>query len=125
MPIRALLLTAIMCLSGCASQIMKSYIGQPVSAVVEEYGMPSGAYDIEPGKRAFIWTMTTSVVIPGTTTAYGTAIGNQVFMQGYTTPGVVSSDSCNYVMYATRTRIDIEGPAAWQVTGFKKPKFMC
>lgn len=118
----AFLLTSLV---GCASSIMKSYVGQPITAVIEDYGMPSGAYDVEPGKRAFMWTMNTTVYIPGYTSTYGTQIGNQIFMSGYSSPGVASTDSCNYVMYAKQTRTDIQGPAAWTVTSFKKPSIWC
>ena len=111
--------------TGCASRIMQSYIGQPISAVVEDYGMPSGAFDTDLGKRAFIWSMSVNVLIPGTTTTYGTAVGNQLFMNSYSSPGIMTSDSCNYVLYAERHRTDIEGPAAWVVTSFKKPSFWC
>jgi hypothetical protein len=121
----ALFFLCLVTLTGCASKIMQSYVGQPISAVVLDYGMPSGAFDIEPGKRAFIWSMSVNVFIPGTTTTYGTAVGNQLFLNSYSSPGVMASDSCNYVLYAERHRTDIEGPAAWRVTSFKKPSFWC
>jgi hypothetical protein len=119
------LLSSALLITGCASKIMQAYVGQPISAVVEDYGMPSGAFDIEPGKRAFVWSISTNIFIPGATTTYGTAIGNQLFLNSYSSPGVMTSDSCNYVLYAEKHRSDIEGPAAWRVTSFKKPGFWC
>jgi hypothetical protein len=111
--------------SGCASQIMKGYVGKPISNVVEDYGMPSGSFEVEVGKRAFIWQMNDSYVIPGHTNSTGTIVGNSVFTNTYTSPPVISTNRCAYVLYAAQTRTDIEGPAAWTVTGFKKPKLDC
>lgn len=112
-------------LAGCASQIMGGFVGKPVTTVISQYGFPAGAYDVEKNKRAFVWQMNNSVVIPGSSFTSGTVIGNQMFANTYTSPGYASSSTCAYVLYAEKTRNDIEGPAAWTIVGFEKPKMSC
>lgn len=116
---------AALALGGCASEIMKGYVGKPVSAVVEDYGMPSGSFQTNPGQRAFVWQMGRSIVIPGGTTGTATIVGNSIFSTSYTAPAMVGFHQCSYVLYATHTRTDIEGPAAWTVTSFKRPPLSC
>lgn len=115
----------IVSLAGCASQIMSGYVGQPITAVIAQYGMPSGSYDLEPGKRAFVWQMENSVIIPGSTTTTGTVVGNQIFTNSYNSGGYVATSTCAYVLHAQKTRDDVEGPAAWTIVGYDKPRFDC
>lgn len=93
--------------------------------VISQYGFPVGAYDLDRNKRAFVWQMNNSVVVPGSSFTTGTVIGNQVFANTYTAPAYASSFSCAYVLHAEKTRLDVEGPAAWTIVGFEKPKFGC
>jgi hypothetical protein len=111
--------------SGCASMIMESYVGQPLTAVINDYGMPSGEYDSGNGNRAFVWQRNKTTYIPGTTQTSGTVIGNQVFANSYTSGGYTTNRQCVYTIFAKRVRTDIDGPAAWQVTSFQEPNLMC
>ena len=122
---KAIAAVAAILLAGCASQIMSKYVGKPISEIVADYGMPAGAYDVEIGKRAFVWQMDSTVIVPGTSFTNASVIGNQVFANTYTSPDYASTSRCSYVMFATRTRTDIEGPAAWTVSGFRKPRLDC
>ena len=119
------LLTFAAMLVGCASQIMSGFVGKPMTAVISQYGFPAGSYDIDRNKRAFVWQMNNSVVVPGSSFTTGTVVGNQVFANTYSAPAYASSFSCAYVLHAEKTRSDIEGPAAWTIVGFEKPKFGC
>jgi hypothetical protein len=116
-------------LAGCASQIMQNYVGKPLSDAVSDYGPPVYSFDTGPGERAFLWSMNNSFVLPGTTTTNASVAvyGNTAQLYGTTTtnPPVSVSQQCTYAVYAKRTRSDIEGPAAWTVTGFKKPRIDC
>lgn len=112
-------------ISGCASQIMGGYVGRPITAVISEHGMPVGSYDVSADQRAFIWSKDSSYVIPGSSFTSGTLVGNQMFANTYSSPSYVGTSSCNYVLIARKTRTDIEGPAAWTVIGFEKPRFVC
>ena len=112
-------------LTGCATSIMKGYIGQPIATVVGDYGFPAGAYDLDVDKRAFVWSKTMTMVSPGTSTTTGSVVGNTMFAQTYSSPGIAMTGSCNYVLIAERRRTDIDGPAAWTVIDFQKPRFGC
>jgi UDP-N-acetyl-D-mannosaminuronate dehydrogenase len=112
-------------LFGCATSIMKGYIGQPISTVIGDYGFPAGAYDLDQNRRAFVWQKNVMIAVPGSSTTTASVVGNTMFAQTYSTPGMVGSSSCNYTLIAQRTRSDIEGPAAWTVVDFQKPRFMC
>lgn len=105
-----MVLGACMTLAGCASSTLKGYIGQPVSVAIEDYGMPSGNFDIDVGKKAFVWNVDSNYVIAS---------------HSETMPAIAGTTRCAYILYATQTRNDIEGPMAWTVTGFKKPKLDC
>lgn len=112
--------------AGCASMIMKGYVGQPLLSVMEDYGAPSSAYDTgRDQERAFIWVMGSTYVSPQVSRTNVGVIGNQLYGTTVTAPAVVSTSRCSYVIYAKRTRTDIEGPAAWTVVDFKRPSLMC
>lgn len=123
--ITAMFLLAAIALGGCASTIMKGYVDRPISDVVEDYGMPSGAYDLGDGVRAFVWQMSKSYTMPSFSSGQATVIGSQVFANSYTSPGITSTSTCSYVFRAKRTRTDIEGPAAWTIVSFKAPPLKC
>lgn len=119
------LLTFIFILSGCATQIMSGFIGKPITAVINKYGFPSGAYDVDQNKRAFVWQMNGGVIVPGNSFTNASVAGNQIFASTYSSPSYVSSFSCSYVMIAENNKLDIQGPAAWTVVGYEKPSFGC
>ncbi len=112
-------------LTGCASSIMGRYIGQPLSVPIGAYGFPVGAYDLGDSKRAFVWQMNNSFVIPSSSTTNASIVGNQIFSTTYSSPGFVAGSVCTYTLIASQTRTDIDGPAAWTVVGFQKPRFDC
>ncbi len=122
---KLLALPLIALITGCASQIMGGFVGKPVTAVISQYGMPVGSYDVSADTRAFVWSKTSSYVIPGSSYTSGTVVGNQMFANTYSSPSYVGSSSCSYVLLASKTRTDIEGPAAWTVIGFEKPRLGC
>ena len=116
---------AISVLAGCASSIMSRYVGKPLAIAVSDYGFPAGAYDLGDSKRAFVWQMNNSIVIPASSTTNATVTGNQIFSTTYSSPGFVAGSVCTYTLIASKTRTDIDGPAAWTVVGFQKPRFAC
>ena len=123
--IKTLAVFLVVALAGCASAIMERYVGRLMSDAVMDYGMPTTAFDTDPGKRAFVWTRSTTMLFGGNTTTTATRVGNNIFASSYTAPTVASDYSCQYVAFAERIRTDIDGPAAWRITGFKKPRLMC
>lgn len=115
-------------LVGCASDVMRGYVGSPLTEPVLDYGPPAFAFDTGQGSRAFVWRMQSAVTLPGSasTTASAFPIGNSTSVYANTIinpPQTILSD-CAYALYAERIS-DAEGPAAWRVTGFRKPRLGC
>ena len=122
-------LLVILMVSGCASQIMKSYIGHPVTDVIADYGPPTAGYETGKNEKMLIWERHRMHVNPGTSyttgSVYGYGNSASYFGNTYTTPATVSSSDCNYVLYARHTNKKLNSPAGWTVTGFKEPNIMC
>lgn len=123
------LITATVALSGCASAIMKSYVDKPLSEAVMDYGPPITAFDVEPGRRAFIWNIRSSVTLPGTATTTGNLnmSGGAGFYSASTiiNPPTTINSSCNYTLFAERIPGAPEGPAGWRIVGFRQPHLTC
>lgn len=56
--------TAVM-LTGCASQIMKNYIGAPISSVMLDYGPPDNIYKLSANEQAYQWSRTKTQAVAG------------------------------------------------------------
>ena len=104
---------------------MSGFVGKPMTAVVGQYGCPATSFDVDTNKRAFVWQIDNTRVVPGSSYTTGSVVGNQVFASTYSSPGYTSTRSCGYVLYAEKTRTDIEGPAAWTIVGYEKPRPRC
>ena len=119
------ILITIFALSGCASKIMQSYVGQDVRKVMLTYGKPSNAFNMGNGKRAFQWNKHKTYVTPTytNTSGYLSRYGSYATYNAYTrtTGGQVIHSSCVYTLFAKwSTKRN-----AWIVTGFQKPKLSC
>lgn len=112
-------------LSGCASQIMKGYVGQPLQMAMVDHGPPVNAFDMPDGTRAFQWVKKRSFVMPVSSYQSGNAsvVGNTVWWTQNTriSGGQPIHSECAYTMFA---RWD-EGANAWMLTGFQKPRWAC
>ncbi len=130
--------SGLLLLAACTSttEILQGYIGRPVSDVVVEFGMPSGAFDVGDGRRAFLWSRINTFTTPGyarTTVmrhpaSRDPARPRHADIWTYTTtiePPETYSTTCNYVIYAERANNQLEGPAGWTVTGFEEPPAGC
>ncbi|MGO4713497.1 hypothetical protein [Bradyrhizobium sp. 2TAF24] len=115
----ALALVSTLLLAGCASDIMKGYVGQPIEAAIADYGPPINSFDLGDGRRAFQWRQVHNDVVPGRSrvdirdTRYG-----ERRVETHT-PGYVESRECFYTLYATPR------DGRWFVTDFRKPTLMC
>lgn len=116
---------SLMFLMGCASQIMQGYVGHPVSDAVIDYGMPVTAFDIDQNTRAFIWQKTSTHTSPSYVSTYGNSYGNMWSATSYISPAQTSTHTCNYVIYAQKADNNLDGPAGWIITGYKKPSIWC
>lgn len=112
-------------LTGCASQIMQSYVGKDVREVMLDYGPPANAFDMGDGRRAFQWITNSSYTTPAYATTTGTAT-NYGYSSWVTTNtqihgGQTINSSCIYTLFARWN----EAREGWTIVDFKKPKFMC
>ncbi|MEO1950534.1 MULTISPECIES: hypothetical protein [Thioclava] len=118
---KRVLIAFFMVLSGCASQIMDSYVGKSISEPVLDYGPPMNVLDLPDGSRAYQWKMSDSgavpIVTPTTSTVYGPA--GLATVSGSQTNWVPYSKTCVYTLLAKPNGKD------WVVTGYRKPTFNC
>lgn len=112
---KRILLVAAACaaLAGCATQEkfsakMNGFVGQPESAVVMAYGVPTGSYPLNDGSKVLQYSRSRNVVLPGATTyqpvttnTYGNVNLNR---------GIYGSTYGNYSQTST-TMVPQTGPA--------------
>ncbi|MCV2881991.1 hypothetical protein [Actibacterium sp. XHP0104] len=106
--------------SGCASQIMESYVGKDITEVIVKYGPPMNMLEMPDGRKAFQWRVDSNVVLPSTTTYNATTYGNVTTGYATTTGGYVGSSRCVYTLYAKENAQD-----SFTVIGYEKPTLMC
>ena len=110
---------------GCASQIMKSYVGKDVREVMLDYGPPANPFDMGDGRRAFQWVINSSYTTPATATTTGTvnSYGYSSWINSNTmiTGGQSINSRCVYTLFGKWS----EDTNGWSITGFKKPNLMC
>lgn len=110
---------------GCASQIMKSYIGKDVREVVLDYGPPANALDMGTGQRAFQWARTQSFTTPATARTTGNInyYRNNAWYSSQTivTGGNTTHATCLYTLMTTWD----EQRKGWIVTDFRRPNILC
>lgn len=107
--------------TGCATQVLQSYVGQPITEPILDYGPPTNVVELENGRRAYQWAIDSSGYIPITTPSTGTIYGSG----GYAT---VTTTSTSYVPYSDRciyTLIAVEQQDRWIVESYRDPSFMC
>ncbi|ASW05013.1 hypothetical protein CKA34_03300 [Rhizobium sp. 11515TR] len=112
-------LTVLLILSACASQIMKSYIGAPISSVMLDYGPPDNVYDLGPGARAYQWRKQKTQIVAGQSSGEirDTRRGKRYELTE--TPGYVEHTECFYTFYTRGSGSD------WYVTSFRQPLLNC
>lgn len=52
-------------LAACASTVMKSYIGAPITSVMLDYGPPDNIYSLGPGQQAYQWRKNKTQAVAG------------------------------------------------------------
>lgn len=55
-------------LSGCASSIVEGYVGQDITSVAIQHGLPANVFDLPDGRTAFQRNITSSYAVPATPT---------------------------------------------------------
>ncbi len=115
----ALVVATVFALTGCASDIMKNYIGQPIESVVLDYGPPTMIVDLGQGERAYQWRKISTNVVSGSSSGEVRHTKHGTEYQTTETPGYVERQECFYTFYARAS----EG--RWFVTNFRQPKLEC
>ncbi|NKX43367.1 hypothetical protein [Roseicyclus persicicus] len=103
-------------LAGCATDVMRGFVGQDVTAVMVRYGPPVAQFDLPDGRTAFQWATSTPIIAPMTTTVTG--YGN--FATAQTTGGYLGQQNCVYTLYAAPNQ-----SGSFTITGFEQPTFDC
>ena len=117
--VKALLAIALIGPSACASDIMKTYVGQPVESVVLDYGPPTTVVELGPGERAYQWRKISTNVVSGSTSGEVRRTKHGTEYQSTETPGYVESQECFYTFYARAS------DGRWFITNFRQPKLEC
>lgn len=106
-------------LAACASTVMKSYIGAPITSVMLDYGPPDNIYSLGPGQQAYQWRKNKTQVIAGTSSGIvrTTRYGERYEMSE--TPGYVERIDCYYTFYTRNSGSE------WYVTSFRQPSLEC
>lgn len=106
-------------LTACASQVMKSYIGSPITSVMLDYGPPDNVYKLGANEQAYQWHRTKTQAVAGDFTGevHETRRGERY--KGTETPGYVEQTECFYTFYTRRSGHD------WYVTNFRQPSLTC
>lgn len=117
----SLVLASALLVSGCATAIMESYVGKPVTEVVLDYGPPVNFLDVGPDRRAFQWQIDSSGVMPVTSQSTGNIFGPGGYASygGTTTSYVPYQQSCLYTMMASWSGND------WIIDSFRQPRLGC
>lgn len=113
-------MVAIATLAGCASGVMQSYIGKDITEVAMDYGPPVGVMDLPDGRRAFMWKMIQSTMMPQTTNYSAMTSGNWVTGTATTYGGGIVSQQCVYTLIGQRN-----SQGSYTVVDFRKPAIMC
>lgn len=116
---RIVLIAIAATLAGCASDIMKNYVGQPVESVVLDYGPPTAIVDLGQGERAYQWRKISTNAVAGTSTGEVRHTKNGTVYEETETPGYVERQECFYTFFARASG------GRWFITNFRKPKLEC
>lgn len=113
------LAAGVLLLTGCASAVMKNYVGGPVETVMLDYGPPTSVLDLGPGQRAYQWRKVSTNVVPGTARSEVRRTRRGTDVETTETPGYVERQECFYTFYARAAG------ERWLITSFRKPSLEC
>ncbi|MEL7198670.1 MAG: hypothetical protein AAGL10_10170 [Pseudomonadota bacterium] len=107
-------------LSGCASQILKGFVGRDVGTVIARYGPYENAFDMPDGRRAFQWRLVEESLVPTETVAEDVETHRSTRQNVRTTGGYWKEEVCFYTVYAVPS-----GRDGWLIVDYEKPSFDC
>lgn len=107
-------------LSGCATDIMRGYVGRPPEAVMARYGPPIDVRDLPDGRRAYQWMESETETSGGeATTKIEHGRNDRPRTRTEYSPTTTKERRCFYTFYARRTAY------GWQIEDFERPEFGC
>jgi hypothetical protein len=111
-------------LTGCATDIMRGYIGRTPQDVMARYGPPDNVFDMPDGRRAYQWLEVSESTSPGSEQTRTRWVEKRDGRRERVTtteisPPVSERKKCYYTMYAHRDRGD------WIFDSFQQPEFGC
>ncbi|WP_223568116.1 hypothetical protein [Agrobacterium tumefaciens] len=110
---------ASMLLTGCASTVMKTYIGAPITSVMLDYGPPDNIYSLGPGQQAFQWRKKKTQVVSGSSSGEVRTTRRGEQYEVTETPGYVERIDCYYTFHTRSSGNE------WYVTSFRQPSLEC
>ncbi|MBP2570975.1 hypothetical protein J2767_002144 [Agrobacterium tumefaciens] len=110
---------ASMLLTACASTVMKTYIGAPITSVMLDYGPPDNIYSLGPGQQAFQWRKKKTQVVAGSSSGEVRTTRRGERYEVSETPGYVERIDCYYTFYTRGSGNE------WYVTSFRQPSLEC
>ncbi|TPI49095.1 hypothetical protein FJW05_07090 [Mesorhizobium sp. B2-9-1] len=117
--LKSLFAAALVCLSACASDVMKNYVGQPLESVVLDYGPPTAVIELGQGERAYQWRKISTNAVSGSSSGEVRRTKHGSEYEVTETPGYVERQECFYTFYARSSG------GRWFITNFRKPKLEC
>jgi hypothetical protein len=118
-PAAIALVTASILLSACASTIMKSYIGAPISSVMLDYGPPDNIYSLGAGQQAYQWRKNKTQAVAGSSSGEVRTTRRGERYEVSETPGYVERIECFYTFFTRNSG------GEWYVTSFRQPSLEC
>lgn len=106
-------------LTACASTVMKSYIGAPITSVMLDYGPPDNVYSLGPGQQAYQWRKNKTQAIAGSSSGEVRTTQRGESYETTVTPGYVERIDCFYTFYTRNSGSE------WYVTSFRQPSLEC
>ncbi|WP_421611532.1 hypothetical protein [Agrobacterium tumefaciens] len=113
------LVTASILVSACASTVMKSYIGAPITSVMLDYGPPDNIYSLGGGQQAYQWRKNKTQAVAGSSSGEVRTTRRGERYEVSETPGYVERIDCFYTFYTRNSR------GEWYVTSFRQPALEC
>ncbi|CUX31615.1 hypothetical protein G3A56_13295 [Rhizobium oryzihabitans] len=118
-PAAIALVTASIMLSACASTVMKSYIGAPISSVMLDYGPPDNIYSLGAGQQAYQWRKNKTQAVAGSSSGEVRTTRRGERYEVSETPGYVERIECFYTFFTRNSG------GEWYVTSFRQPSLEC
>ncbi|TQN62370.1 hypothetical protein FLX27_06215 [Agrobacterium tumefaciens] len=118
-PAAIALVTASILLSACASTVMKSYIGAPISSVMLDYGPPDNIYSLGAGQQAYQWRKNKTQAVAGSSSGEVRTTRRGERYEASETPGYVERIECFYTFFTRNSG------GEWYVTSFRQPSLEC